>query len=422
MAKVVSGGIGNQGDSSRLAHRGDLPTESGRAEYGMAVEAIKAAILQAQHAAAKSANAQQLQLYYAIGGYIARNTRSKGWGTGALGVISGRLRRELPGLRGFSERNLKYMRTFFEEWSPYFENDRNSAVAIAELSEDEQIAVQQLEDANCPNLKMTDFLSIGFTHHCFILTSAKTLDERLFYIRACATEHLSVDALKRSIRSDDYHHQGKAPNNYLVALPKSQQALRAINAFKDEYLLDFMNVEELGARDLEDVDERVLEQGVVQNIKQFIMTFGRGFSFVGNQFHLDVFGVDQYVDLLFFNRDLNCLVAVELKRGPFKTSYLGQLSGYLRVLDDFERREHENPSIGLVLCKDMNKAFVDYVIQDYGKPMGVATYRTSLDMSRELLDALPPIDELKALLEEDRCGAPCSPSSESSRNDCSRFQ
>lgn len=183
-----------------------------------------------------------------------------------------------------------------------------------------------------------------------------------------------------------------------------------------------MNVEELGARDLEDVDERVLEQGVVQNIKQFIMTFGRGFSFVGNQFHLDVFGVDQYVDLLFFNRDLNCLVAVELKRGPFKTSYLGQLSGYLRVLDDFERREHENPSIGLVLCKDMNKAFVDYVIQDYGKPMGVATYRTSLDMSRELLDALPPIDELKALLEEDRCGAPCSPSSESSRNDCSRFQ
>lgn len=152
-------------------------------------------------------------------------------------------------------------------------------------------------------------------------------------------------------------------------------------------------------RDAEDVDERVLEQGIIQNIKQFIMTFGRGFSFVGNQYHLDAFGVDQYIDLLFFNRDLNCLVAVELKNGPFKTAYLGQLSAYLRVLDDFERREHENPSVGLVLCKDMNTAFVDYVIRDYAKPIGVTTYKTSQDMSQELLDALPPLDALKALLE-----------------------
>lgn len=112
--------------------------------------------------------------------------------------------------------------------------------------------------------------------------------------------------------------------------------------------------------------------------------------------------MDQYVDLLFFNRDLNCLVAVELKRGPFKTAYLGQLSGCLRVLDDYERREHENPSIGLVLCKDMNRVFVDYIIQDYNEPMGVATYKTSADMSSELLDAIPPIDDLKALLEGDR--------------------
>ena len=123
---------------------------------------------------------------------------------------------------------------------------------------------------------MDEFLSIGFTHHRWILSLAKTLDERLFYIHKCADEHLSVEALKRSIKADDFHHQGKAPNNYLATLPKSQQALRAINTFKDEYLLDFINVEELGVRDAEDVDERVLEQGIVQNIKQFIMTFGRG--------------------------------------------------------------------------------------------------------------------------------------------------
>lgn len=109
----------------------------------------------------------------------------------------------------------------------------------------------------------------------------------------------------------------------------------------------------------------------------------------------------QYADLLFFTRYFSCLVAVELKRWLFKTAYIGQLFGCLRVLDDYERREHENPSIGLVLCKDMNRVFVDYIIQDYSKPMGVATYKTSADMSSELLDALPPINSLKALLEGD---------------------
>ena len=369
--------------------------------YGKAVEAIKAAILQAQYAAAKSTNAQQLQLYYAVGGYLARLSEQQQWGSGALDAIGERLQRDLPGLRGFSGRNLRYMRTFYSEWCDRLGGLPNLELASAELTTADAVGIRNSQVPESGSSPLNEFLSIGFTHHRWILSLAKTLDERLFYIHKCADEHLSVEALKRSIKADDFHHQGKAPNNYLATLPKSQQALRAINTFKDEYLLDFINVEELGVRDAEDVDERVLEQGIVQNIKQFIMTFGRGFSFVGNQYHLDAFGVDQYVDLLFFNRDLNCLVAVELKRGPFKTAYLGQLSGYLRVLDDFERREHENPSIGLVLCKDMNRAFVDYIIQDYNKPMGVATYKTSADMSSELLDALPPIDGLKALLEGD---------------------
>lgn len=272
-------------------------------------------------------------------------------------------------------------------------------LASAELTAIDSSGTWNLQVPNQKEIPFEEFLSIGFTHHRWILSLSKTLDERLFYIHKCATEHLSVEALKRSIKADDFCHQGKAPNNFIATLPKSQQALRAISAFKDEYLLNFINVEELGVRDAEDVDERVLEQGIVQNIKQFIMMFGRGFSFVGNQYHLDAFGVDQYIDLLFFNRDLNCLVAVELKNGPYKTAYLGQLSGYLSILDGFERREHENPSIGLVLCKDMDKAFVDYVVRDYNKPMGVATYKTSADMSDELLNVLPPIDDLKALLE-----------------------
>ena len=166
-------------------------------------------------------------------------------------------------------------------------------------------------------------------------------------------------------------------------------------------MLDFINVEELDARDVDEVDERVLENAIIHNIKNFIMTFGKDFTFIRNQYHLDAFGEDQDIDLLFFNRALNCLVAVELKTGKFKTAYLGQLQGYLSILDGFERKPHENPAIGIILCKDMNKAFVDYVIQDYSKPMGVSTYKTAKEMSEELRRALPDVNELRKLLENE---------------------
>ena len=366
--------------------------------YGDAVQAIKQAILKSQYEATKGVNAQQLALYYSIGRYISVNTRSNTWGTGAINAISLQLQKELPGLRGFSARNLKYMRTFYEEWSQGAEDD--SALASAESGSWTSTEIRQLRVPNL-NAEVGDsFLAIGFTHHRIILSSAKSRDERLFYINVCAENHYSVSELKRAITRDDFHHQGKMPNNFMQTIPKGQRALRAISTFKDEYLLDFINVEELGVRDGADVDERVVEQGIVHNIKNFIIEFGRDFAFVGNQYHLDAFGEDQYIDLLFFNRALNCLVAVELKAGPFKTAYLGQLSGYLSVLDGYVKKPHENDSIGIVLCKDANRAFVDYVVRDFDKPMGVATYKMTQDMPQELRDALPPIEGLRALLEE----------------------
>ncbi|MBQ9955023.1 MAG: DUF1016 family protein [Eggerthellaceae bacterium] len=368
------------------------------ADYNDAVQTIKQAILQSQYQAAKGSNAVQLRLYYAVGEYVAANSREGHWGQGALRAISERLQRELPGLRGFSERNLKYMRTFFEEWSPILLGS-NSAEASAELESPAPGVIRQLRLPNYDRVPVEGFLSIGFSHHCLILSSVKDAEERVYYVKRCAQERMSVDTLKQAIKQDAYRHQGALPNNFTQTLSTPQQALRAIDMFKDEYLLDFINVEELGVRDAADVDERVVEQAIVHNVKNFIMAFGRAFTFVSNQYHLDAFGVDQYIDLLFFNRDLNCLVAVELKSGPFKTAYLGQLSGYLSVLNGFERKEHENPPIGIILCKDMDKAFVDYMVQDYKQPLGVATYKTSKDMSEELLRALPPIEDLERLLE-----------------------
>lgn len=367
-------------------------------EYNDDVQAIKQAILQSQYQAVKRANALQLGLYYSVCGFVSERVESGRWGEGALKAVSGQLQRELPGLRGFSERNLYYMKTFYEVWAPVIGGASDSALASAELPSDDFL---HLQVQKVPDFPAKDFLGIGFTQHRTILEKVKDRDERFFYIRCCAREHYRVEDLRRAIKRDDYHHQGQMPNNFLATMPSSQRALRVIETFKDEYLLDYMNTEELGVRDLADVDERVAERTMIQDVKNFIMAFGRGFTFVGNQYHLDAFGEDQYIDLLFFNRDLNCLVAVELKCGPFKTAYLGQISGYLAVLDKFEKKEHENPSIGIVLCKDMNKAFVNLVIQSYTSPMGVATYLTPEDIPHDLQEALPDIDDLKALLEKE---------------------
>lgn len=373
--------------------------------YDNAVEVIKTAILGSQYEAAKSVNEKQLILYYRIGKYISLNSRNGFWGKGAIETISQRLGKELPGLRGFSARNLRYMRMFYEEWSDL--DAQNSelekkfpdlALISAKSTDSPDISFQHLKVPNSNSFPAEEFFAIGFTQHRIIIEKTKDRLERYFYIRFCATNSFTLEELKQSIIRDDYHHQGSLPNNFIRTISVGKQALKAISTFKDEYLLNYINVEELNIRDRQDVDEKIIENSIIHNVKNFILTFGKDFAFVRNQYHLDAFGEDQYIDLLFFNRELNCLVAVELKNGKFKTSYLGQLQGYLSILDGFERKTHENPAVGIILCKDMDKPFVDYVIQDYTKPMGVATYKTSKDMSEEVKKALPPIEALKKLL------------------------
>ena len=374
-------------------------------KYDDAVKVIKTAILQSQYEAARSVNEKQLMLYYGIGKYISLNSRKGFWGKGAIDTISERLNKELPGLRGFTSRNLRYMRTFYEEWSfldttaQKPENEANLALISSKMDFHDISQFWKSQVPNSTGFPIDAFLHISFTHHRIILGSVKDISERLYYIQRCADEHYTVETLRKFLHNDDYHHQGTLPNNFIQTLSSSDQALRAISTFKDQYLLDFINVEELNVRDDQDIDERVVENAIVHNVKNFIMTFGKGFSFIRNQYHLNAFDEDQYIDLLFFNRELNCLVAVEQKSGKFKPAYLGQMQGYLSILDGFEKKSHENPSIGIILCKDMNKSFVDYVIRDFTKPMGVATYKTSKDMSEELRRALPDIEDLKRLLD-----------------------
>ena len=383
------------------------------------IDTIKTAILESQYKAAKAVNAVQLSLYFSIGKYVSEHTRKGFWGTGALEYISEQLQRELPGLRGFSATNIRMMRIFYEEWSSSSLLDNcNSSLASDELesgNSNSSLVSDELGEST-EHIYSTDaivkfsqlsnygeeftkyFLAISFTHHRFIMSMVKDVEARLFYIELAAKESLSVRALQKAIQLDEYKHKGAMANNFVQTLPASQQALKAISMFKDEYLLDFINVEELGVRDIEDIDERVVEQQIVQNIKRFIMTFGRDFAFLGSQYQVEALGHTHFIDLLFYHRELSCLVAIELKTGSFKNAYLGQLNAYLNILDDFVRKPNENPSVGIILCKDVDKTYVEYMVRTYDKPMGVATFRTADEMPEPLRKALPNIEELKKLL------------------------
>lgn len=288
-------------------------------QYNDAVKQIKTAILQSQAKALKGVNQEQLALYYGIGRYISQNSREGFWGKDAISTISRQLSIEMPGLKGFSPRNLRNMRLFYEEWKCF---DTNLADTSAKLQPRKELAdtSAKKEDGSgmipllLEDIPVVAFFSIGFSHHILILSKVKSMGERKFYIQLCADLSLSVDALERKISEDTYHNQGKMPNNFGVTIPDYKRAFQAIQMFKDEYLLDYINVEQLGERD-EDIDEHVVENEIVHNIKNFIMTFGRGFSYLGNQVHYDKLGHDHWVDLLFFNRVLRSLVVIELKKG-----------------------------------------------------------------------------------------------------------
>lgn len=380
-----------------------------------AVQLIQTAILESQQRAVQDLNTNVLSLYYSIGEFISRNTRQQQWGSNAIKTISEQLQKELPGLRGYSESSLKNMRQFYEEWcADIIRQPMATELQVADNEKDiirQPMATELEQKLTITTLQFIptifdihtahNFLSISFTHHIEILKKTTTLDERLFYIHQTAAYKWDKYKLREVLKQDLYHHQSAMPNNFLQTLPKRVQALKAIEMFKDEYLLDYINVEELGARDMVDIDERVVEQTIVHNVKNFIMTFGNDFTFVGNQYHLEKFGKHHYVDLLFYNRELACLVAVELKLGEFKPIYLGQLQTYLQLLDDEVRKPHENPSIGIILCQDTDKAYVEYVIQKYDNPMGVATYSTSADMPEKLRNALPNADTLRGLLSQE---------------------
>lgn len=371
-------------------------------QYKQAVSVIKEAILHSQYRAAKMVTGEELSLNFGIGAYVSNRSRQEKWGTSIIDSISEQLRRELPGLRGFSARSIRNMRTFYEYWKQFLIWQPSAAKLQLSINQDtidiECFSLQKWSPVAI-EINREEFLGISFSHHLEILQKTKDIQEVLFYIHQTVLHKWDKYDLRNRLKEGLYQKQGAAANNFLQTMPVND-ARKAVGMFKDEYLLDYINVEEMEADNPEDVDEKVIEQAIVRDIKKFIMTFGRDFAYIGNQYHLEIFGEELFPDLLFLNRELNCMVVVELKKGAFKPAYIDQLQTYMKVLDDKVRKPHENPTIGILLCKSSNKAFVEYVIRDYNSPMGVATYKTAEDMSEELRKALPDMDEMRKLITE----------------------
>lgn len=350
---------------------------------------LKDAILKSRYLAARLVNKELIVLYLNIGRKISKIATKEAWGTKVLDQISNELQRELPGLRGFSGSNLKKMRVFSDFWMSYLKIGSVMPNQINITSEEISSAMPN----QLPENFAETFFSVSFTHHFSIATKCKNYEEALFYLTKVATEFWNYRHLEKQIDDRLFFKQGTLPNNFRNTL-KEPHSQKAIRTFRDEYLLDFINIEPD-----DDYDEKILEQEIVRNIQKFILSLGNDFAFIGNQYRLIVEEQEYFIDMLFFNRKIQCLVALELKTGKFKPEYLGKMNFYLSALDDLVKQPHENPSIGIILCKEKNNKIVEYSFRDFNKAMGVATYKTTKDLPAKFKDALPDAETLKRLLD-----------------------
>ena len=329
------------------------------AAYETLFHEIKHRIRAARTRASLAVNRELVLLYWEIGRNIVERQQREGWGAKVIERLAQDLRREFPEMKGLSRANLLYMRGFAEAWP------------------DGEI-VQRLVG------------QIPWGQNIELIAKVKSREEREWYARKAIDHGWSRPVLVHQIESRLYHRQGKAITNFQATLPQAQSDL-AHEMLKDPYVFDFLSIGE-------EAHERDLERELVRHITNFLLELGAGFSYVGKQVHLEVGGEDFYLDLLFYHLKLRCYMVIELKTGPFRPEYAGKLNFYLSAVDDMLRHENDNPSIGLIICKDKNRLIAEYALRDISKPVGVSEYRLVEAIPEELKGSLPTIEELEAEL------------------------
>ena len=333
-----------------------LPNDEAYIQF---LDGLKERIRAAQVRAALAVNREMLLLYRQIGRDLLERQRTLRWGAKTIDRLAADLRRAFPELKGFSRRNLHYMRAF------------------AEAYPDEQF-VQQV------------VAQLPWGHHVRLLDGVKDSAAREWYLRQAIQHGWSRDILVHQIESGLYPRQGRAVTNFPVTLPAPQSEL-AQQALKDPYMFDFLNI-------AGDALERDLERALLGHIREFLLELGVGFAFVGSQYHLEVAGQDYYLDLLFFHLRLRCYVVVDLKIGDFQPEFAGKMNFYLSATDDLLRGPADGPSLGLILCKSKNRLIAEYALRDLSKPIGVAAYQITTALPEQFQGSLPTIGDLEAEL------------------------
>ncbi len=355
-------------------------------QYLQFITELRQNITQSRYHAARLANREQLLLYLTTGKMLVQKIDAEKWGANVVNQISADLQKQLPGLKGFSRRNLMKMKQFYTDYASLL--IMPSTTAQFNLVNNE-LFVSSLT-AQMPQDALEAFWLVSFSHHIVLLGKCKSLEERFFYMAQAAFQFWSVSILEHQIDACLFEKQGKLPNNFSKTL-NEQLKPSALQVFKDEYLLDFISIDD-------DDDEKDIENKVVTEIRDFILRMGKGFSFIGNQYRVELDDEEFFIDLLFFNRYLQCLVAFELKKGKFKPDFAGQLNFYLNILDEKIKLPHENSSIGIVLCKEKNNTVVEFSVKSIDKAMGVATFKTSKEIPRDIKGVLPDANEIGKLL------------------------
>ncbi len=330
--------------------------------YADWLDDLKGRIHTAQQRATLALNRELVLLYWQIGRDILARQANQGWGAKVIERLAHDLRTAFPEIKGFSPRNLKYMRAFAEAWP-----DEGFVQAV--------------------------LAQLPWYHQLALLDKLGSPESRRWYAAKAIEHNWSRNILVMQIETRLLERSGKAVTNFEASLPKAQSDL-ARESLKDPYRFDFLCL-------TDEAQEREIEKALVKHVTEFLLELGAGFAFVGRQVLLDVGGDEFFIDLLFYHLKLRCYVVIELKGGKFKPEHLGQLGFYLTAVDRQVKSEHDNPTIGLLLCKSKNKVVAEYALGDKTQPMGIAEFKLLESLPAELQNSLPSIEQIERELAGD---------------------
>ena len=338
------------------------------AEYKNWLGSIKSKFQKSQIQASISVNRELLKFYWELGKEISEKEKQHSWGSKFLQELSNDLQTLFPEVKGFSKRNLKYIK----QWYDFYSSNDIGQQVVAQL------------------------FSIPWGQNIAIVSKCKDINEAIYYVENTAKNNWSRNTLLHQMKSKLYEREGSAVTNFEITLPKENSDL-AMETLKDPYIFDFLSL-------TKDFNERELEKSLIDNIAKFLLELGKGFAFIGSQYHLEVSGKDYYLDLLFYHIKLRCYVVIELKIGEFKPEYAGKVNFYLSLVDDTLKSDLDNPSIGIILCTEKDRIIAEYSLRNMTKPIGVSEYQVVEELPYEFKDTLPTPQELQDKLESIKAG------------------